>query len=419
MKKKFIILIISIFLILGIGLFYHYNKVYLKEKEAEKKIVQKKLLIKNIKQNYNQFVKVNRDTNLYSLASGKFIKSGQCSKNNEFELAELVQDDNEYFKIKDTDYYIKYTDVIPLNSMQNSSIRYDNFIPFDYDIIIKPNTKITDGDNNFLMIDSEIKVPLLIKEIDKYGFKYLNRLYYVDKTNATLEKKEKTKKQTATKVLTLLYHFIYDPNEKACTQAICQTLEQFESHLKYFKENNFFVMRLEELEMYLEGKINVPQNSIVLTIDDGHISEKAIRLLEQYETYATIFIITGHFEKFDKFSSPYLDTESHTNAMHKQYSCKGMGNQGGGILCLDEEKAIADLKLSQEKLGGSQYFSYPFFDYNERAIEIVKKAGFKLAFIGQANTNGFSKPGTNKYKVPRKTVFANTDIAELKKILNS
>ena len=66
-----------------------------------------------------------------------------------------------------------------------------------------------------------------------------------------------------------------------------------------------------------------------------------------------------------------------------------------------------------------QYFAYPFFDYNNRAIEILKKAEFKMAFIGQSSTNGFSKPGINKYKIPRKTVFSNTNVDKLKEILNS
>ena len=67
---------------------------------------------------------------------------------------------------------------------------------------------------------------------------------------------------------------------------------------------------------------------------------------------------------------------------------------------------LSDLKTSQDKLGGSVYFAYPFFDYNDRAIELLKKAGFHMAFIGQSDTDGYSFPNkTDKFKLRRKTVF--------------
>ena len=51
-------------------------------------------------------------------------------------------------------------------------------------------------------------------------------------------------------------------------------------------------------------------------------------------------------------------------------------------------------------------------------IDAVKKAGFNMAFIGQYNTNGFSTPGkTNKYKVPRKTIFSSTTMTKFKELL--
>ena len=143
-----------------------------------------------------------------------------------------------------------------------------------------------------------------------------------------------------------------------------------------------------------------------------------MELLEQYEQYATLFVITGWVENLERFDSDYLALESHTDLLHNQYECKGMGLQGGGILCKDKDYVLNDLKTSQEKVGGSKYFAYPFFDFNERAIELLKEAGFNMAFIGQYNTNGFSTPGkTNKYKIPRKTIFSSTSMNDFKNLL--
>ena len=99
--------------------------------------------------------------------------------------------------------------------------------------------------------------------------------------------------------------------------------------------------------------------------------------------------------------------------MHNQYECSGMRNQGGGILCLLEQTILDDLKMCQEKLNGSIYFSYPFFDFNDRAISLLKKAGYHMAFIGQYDTDGYSYPGiTDKYKIRRKTIFSDTTMEE-------
>jgi hypothetical protein len=50
--------------------------------------------------------------------------------------------------------------------------------------------------------------------------------------------------------------------------------------------------------------------------------------------------------------------------------------------------------------------AYPFYDYNERAIKILKDVGFKMGFVGRASTNGKAYPNkTDLYKIPRMTVW--------------
>ena len=99
--------------------------------------------------------------------------------------------------------------------------------------------------------------------------------------------------------------------------------------------------------------------------------------------------------------------------MHNQYECAGYGSQGGGILCLDDDYVLNDLKTSQDLLGGSKYFAYPFYDFNDRAISLLKQSGFKLAFIGQYDTDGYSYPMvTDRFKVRRKTIFSTASMSE-------
>ena len=80
------------------------------------------------------------------------------------------------------------------------------------------------------------------------------------------------------------------------------------------------------------------------------------------------------------------------------------------MLCASEEDILNDLRTSQKKLGGSFAISYPFFDFNDRLIGILKKAGFRLAFIGQWDTDGYSDFNTDRFKLRRKTIFSDDSL---------
>ena len=70
-------------------------------------------------------------------------------------------------------------------------------------------------------------------------------------------------------------------------------------------------------------------------------------------------------------------------------------------------------------MNGAIALAYPFYDYNNRAIELVKKAGFKLAFIGANNVGGRAWPGINLYKVPRMTIWNTTSFDTFKGYVNN
>jgi len=417
MKKKSVVIILSVIVVL-IAII---SIILIIDKKNKEKIEENnKILLNEINSHYNDYVKTNKETKLYKKENNKYIEYGKINKGINLILTKTNIDlDTEYFNIKDFDLYIKYGDVEKAEEYQKSD-RYKNYIYFNSNVVTKNVTNFYDIDGNFLYsINESFDFKILIKEDNSYGVVYNDELIFIK--NEDVEKiydNQNTDLKNKKKIKTLTYHFLYDSETEKCDQSICQSLNQFESHLKYIRENDYFTLKLNELELYLDGKLQIPEKSIVLTIDDGTVfNSNAIKLLEKYEVNATLFVITG-WVGTNHLQSEYLDLESHTDKMHNQYECKGYGNQGGGILCLDEEYVLNDLKTSQEKLGGSKYFAYPFFDFNDRAITLLKKAGFKLAFIGQYDTDGYSYPGvTDHYKVRRTTMFSDTSMEEFKSYL--
>ena len=410
MKNKIafiIILIISFIMALFAFNFVKNNITKSRNEKNNKKV--------NFEEKYSKYVVTKKEVNIYRKDNGKYNKNGKINKDVKLILEDYKKKSkSKYYKIDGLDYYVYYKDVRATKEIFIND-RYKKYVPFNNNIkTISPTIFYDENDNYIYQLDDSFDFKVLVIDDDKYGVEHNNRLVYIKKDSIESIYDSDNGMTNKDKIRTLTYHFIYNPEKSLCKEDICHTLEQFEAELKYLNENDYFTMKLNELEMYLDGKINIPEKSIVLTIDDGTVFDlDAIKLLEKYKVNLTMFVITSYNININDLKSDYLDLESHTHNMHNQYQCPGYGMQGGGILCLPEEQVLNDLKTSQDILGGSKYFAYPFFDVNDRAIKLLKDAGFKLAFIGQYDTEGYSyKDKTDHYKLRRLSIFNDTDLAE-------
>lgn len=413
-----VLIIFIILLILGCSLYLIYqNKIYNKKQEEEKKREQ----AREISSYYHKYVKTNKDSDLYILSDNNYQKIGEIKENEELELSPgAISSDTLYFKIKSLEntYYISYEDIDKIDSLSVVNDRYRKYIVYNTNIITKNNTRFYNekGDMIYTLYKS-YELPIIIKDNDRYGVEFNNRLLYIknDDVLSTVDK-ENSRLEKTDKVRTLLYHRVYDPITEKCVQIICHKEKQFESHMKYLHDNGYFTLKMDELEKFIDGKIQLPKKSIVITIDDGTMDKRVVPIIEKYKVNATLFLVTSRFNDndFNDFASDYLELHSHTDNMHNAGECNGYGQQGGGILCLPAEKVIEDLKKSRERLEESTVFSYPFYDYSKRAIELLKKSGFTMAFAGAEGTNGFSYVGTNKLIIPRLTFTSFTTFEEFK-----
>lgn len=165
------------------------------------------------------------------------------------------------------------------------------------------------------------------------------------------------------------------------------------------KDDNFFTPKMNELEMYIDQKIQLPQKSVVITFDDGTRADVAKKYVDEYKINATLFLITSWFNK-EQFESEYFEVHSHGDNIHNGGLCSG--GQGGEIKCMEHDKLLTDLKTSRDKLNGSTVFCYPFYEYNDYSIKVLKEAGFTMAFAGE-RAGGKIKvtPGIDKFRLPR------------------
>ena len=373
---------------------------------------------KEIKKHYHEFVKTNKDAILYN---DKNEEVGKVGKDVELTLNNIdINEDTKYFSINDIDgYYVKYTDVDIINKLTDVDQRYKEYIPFNQNVVTSDIANFYDESGNLIYsLKKEYSLPIIIKDTDRYGVEFNNRLLYINKDNVKeLIDNHNTDENNSSGVAVLNYHAFYDENDtnarKECSSSICHSKKQFKSQLELIKKMNMLTLKMKEVEMYVDGKIQLPK-SVLITIDDGGKTKDGIDLLTEYKMYATIFLVTSWFDPKDYYKTEYIELHSHSDHMHETGDCPT--GQGGGIQCLDEKIIQEDLKKSREKLNNTTYFCYPFYEYNDYSIKMLKEAGFTMAFIGEStHSDNLVHVGSDKFRLRR---FIIADITTIEGLTN-
>lgn len=218
----------------------------------------------------------------------------------------------------------------------------------------------------------------------------------------------------------LMYHFFYeksDPNYIGKTpDNNILLIDNFEEQMAYLKEENFYFPTWQEVEDYIDGKINLPEKSVVITDDDGNISffVLAVPVIEEYQVPITSFIITSMYEERLDEKYAFVNYQSHSDDMHKS------GSDGkGAMVNWSYDDIVNDLKVSKNKIeshtkNSCTVFCYPFGHYNDTAKNALKDSGYHFAFTTQG---GRVKPQDDKFELSRVRVNGSTTIDQFKNLV--
>lgn len=223
-------------------------------------------------------------------------------------------------------------------------------------------------------------------------------------------------------VTVLMYHHF---QEGLSTNATVEP-HLFKEQLLALKEQGYTTINDHDLLAFMEGKKELPQNPLLITMDDGYVSnyEIAYPILKELDMKATVYIIGSRIEDGQEYEFPRMtwaqakemyesgvfEIQSHTYDMH--HKGKTATYDRGAIttpIKIDgkletqqayEKRVLADLLLNEktieEKVGNNVIsFAYPFGDHSDSAEKLLKQAGIKMTFT--------IKPGMNyKQKGPFK-----------------
>ncbi|MBO6047916.1 MAG: DUF5011 domain-containing protein [Erysipelotrichaceae bacterium] len=201
-------------------------------------------------------------------------------------------------------------------------------------------------------------------------------------------------------VAVCMYHYLYRKNNTpADVNANYIAVETLNEEIDYLKKHHFYFPTFSELRDFVDGKLSLPGNSIILTFDDGLYDtlDLLTEVANQKQVPVTSFLITKNSgkKKVKKYTSEYLQFESHTHDMHHSGGTIG---HGGVMTAKSVEEAVADLKTSIDICGNSNALAYPYGDTNKSSRKAAKEAGFKVAFTTKL---GQVKQGDDPYLLPR------------------
>jgi peptidoglycan/xylan/chitin deacetylase (PgdA/CDA1 family) len=187
---------------------------------------------------------------------------------------------------------------------------------------------------------------------------------------------------------------------------------QFREQLTYLKENDYRVIRLQDLLGFLAGKQALPKRSVVLTIDDGHrsIYKIAYPILKAFNFPATIFIYSDYMNNGGLKSrelrimkkSGLISIQPHSKT-HSNLAVKEPGEGAAQYRTrVREEVRIPSRKLAKELGETPLFYAYPYGDANKLVIDELKAHGLLFGLTVQPNANAaFSYP----YLLNRSMIF--------------
>lgn len=198
----------------------------------------------------------------------------------------------------------------------------------------------------------------------------------------------------------LMYHRFYSEEAgEVAENSNYVEIKAFEEQVKYLKNNNYYFPTWSEVRDFVDGKINLPTKSVVITMDDWHksVPKYAVPILNKYEVPGTAFLITVYETGlyFKTYQSPYINFESHTHNMHRGGCTTGAN---GLFRCINHDEGLKDLQTSISIVGSNDAIAYPFGDVNNNVLSITKEAGFK---IGVTTKFGRAKKGMDPLRLPR------------------
>lgn len=198
----------------------------------------------------------------------------------------------------------------------------------------------------------------------------------------------------------LMYHEFKDiVGESESEQSISVSTQLFEEQIQMLLQEGYTPITFKELEQYFEHKSGLPAKPIIITTDDGYLSNYTIAypILQKYNIPATYFITSAyvgvqttmpHFtwnEAREMEASGLIDIQSHTHAhalLDELKEGEVLYQASMSFAAIEKELGKRDVKV----------LAYPQFQHNKKTIKWLESVGVDLQVTNLVKRKGTTMP---------------------------
>ena len=181
--------------------------------------------------------------------------------------------------------------------------------------------------------------------------------------------------QPKSEVPILMYHSISEG------QDLMVPPKDFDAQMKWLADNGYTPITMHRLQLYWQGKADIPGQPIVITFDDGYLDNytTAYPILQKYQFPATIYVITDSVKRDNHMKWPQMQ-EMHAHGI--EFGSHTVHHTNFLRTNPDQLKSeLAESKRALEAGLGSSVttFCYPGGGLTPEATQLVREAGYETA----------------------------------------
>ncbi len=201
--------------------------------------------------------------------------------------------------------------------------------------------------------------------------------------------------------------------------------EDFRGHLEYLRDNQFTVMKLDEMVEKLQQRQPLPDRAIAITFDDGYISiyETAFPMLQEFGMPFTLFVSTEpidreqrNFMSWDQIremSDAGVQIANHLVTHPYMLNRAEAENDQEWLQRLREELLEAEATSERETGQSHRYLAYPYGEFDPAIKHMIAEEGF-IGFAQNSGAMGYQSDFLALPRYPLGSIYANLDTARIK-----
>lgn len=181
----------------------------------------------------------------------------------------------------------------------------------------------------------------------------------------------------------LMYHHLADLPRDATELEQTWTVapKNFDAQMNFLAERGFRTITMAQLVAHLRDRQPLPSKPIIISFDDGWEEQYAVAfpILKKYGQSGTFFVYTNPLDRkqflswkqIEEMAAAGMDFQAHSlTHPHLRALAPDVAYRE-----IAESKAILEKRLGKPVVA----FSYPFGEYDDAVIQMVKRAGFASA----------------------------------------